>query len=563
MRGVVTTLLAAGLSLGAATAHGAPRLANRCFDVSGLGVRHVKPTGLGTYLLYDGTETGPAIEWRIERAGRGYRLQRVADGTTRTARLTPVVGCKRYPEAGLGVRGRPRQVGLWGIADAHVHLTASLRAGGRVISGEPFSPYGLPDALGRDAEVHGPDGAADVTGNLLRSGSPAGTHDTAGWPSFSGWPTFDTNTHQQIYYRWLQRAWRGGLRLAVAQTVEDQPLCQLEPLRSHSCDETETIELQARTLRDLQAYADAQAGGRGFFRIVTTPRQAARMIRAGRLAVIIGVESSNPFGCSEVQGMPACDRADVDAGIDRLRRAGVRGLFVAHWVDNALAGAALEGGDKGTFIGAMQVEQTGGPFATGDCPQPGQGDSCNTRGLTELGEYAIRRLMDRHMLIEADHLSERARQRVLAIARERRYPLVSSHTGTGGTWTDPELRVLRETGGLATARLDAPEQLAKTTLRLRARGVGPALGTDVGGFSTLPAPVAGLRYPFQLGGARFTRQRTGERAYDLAKDGMAHYGLLPDLLARARTAPGGRRALRALYGSAAAYLRMWRRVVRQ
>ena len=39
------------------------------------------------------------------------------------------------------------------------------------------------------------------------------------------------------------------------------------------------------------------------------------------------------------------------------------------------------------------------------------------------------------MLIEADHLSEKARAQVLAMAEARRYPLVSSHNGTGGAWT--------------------------------------------------------------------------------------------------------------------------------
>ena len=45
-----------------------------------------------------------------------------------------------------------------------------------------------------------------MTGNLLRTGLPFGTHDTHGWPTFAGWPINDTNTHQQIYYSWLQRA---------------------------------------------------------------------------------------------------------------------------------------------------------------------------------------------------------------------------------------------------------------------------------------------------------------------------------------------------------------------
>ena len=166
-----------------------------------------------------------------------------------------------------------------------------------------------------------PTAALDVTGNLLRDGIPFGTHDTHGWPSFAGWPVNDTNTHQQIYYGWLQRAWMSGLRLVVAQTVEDEPICRIEPVRSHSCSETKTIRLEIDQLRDLEDYVDAQEGGRGrgWLRIVEGPREARRVIERGKLAVVIGVESSDPFGCSEPSD---CTRADVDRGLARMRRLG-------------------------------------------------------------------------------------------------------------------------------------------------------------------------------------------------------------------------------------------------
>ncbi|HEX8083969.1 MAG TPA: hypothetical protein VF529_06725 [Solirubrobacteraceae bacterium] len=368
-----------------------------------------------------------------------------------------------------------------------------------------------------------------------------------------------------------------GVRLAGAMVVEDEPLCAIEPAKSHSCDETETAELQVERLRGLQDYVDAQAGGRGrgWFRIVEGPAAARRAIRAGKLAVVLGFESSNPFGCHERQGGAQCDRAQIDAGIERIHDLGIRTLFVAHWVDNALAGAALEGGDKGAFIAGMQLSHTGRPFVTGDCPHPGQGEEpagtgplvgrqCNTKGLTELGEYAVRRLMDRHMLIEVDHLSEWARDRVLAIAEERRYPLVSSHTGTGGTWDQSELRRLFAVGGFASATLDSATKLPEKVLAFRELGgASVGLSTDTGGFAALPAPEpeARLTYPFRSfeGGVEFARQRTGERTFDLNTDGMAHYGLLPDLLALMRTQPRGGEALGALFGSAEAYLRTWER----
>jgi hypothetical protein len=93
----------------------------------------------------------------------------------------------RADDAQPGAGGRPftgtdAHGAVRGWADVHVHITADQRAGGRVISGEPFVPAGIEQALGQDASEHGADGSLDATGNLLRDGLPFGTHDTHGWP---------------------------------------------------------------------------------------------------------------------------------------------------------------------------------------------------------------------------------------------------------------------------------------------------------------------------------------------------------------------------------------------
>jgi microsomal dipeptidase-like Zn-dependent dipeptidase len=614
---------------------------------------YLKPTSLGAYLLYDQdrklmTASGRRGVTRVRRvsrsavwtvndpAGPAFHLVSTSSrrklaasrrhglilvAGKRSGRRTRFTfsrthGCKRYPEARTGARGRPfrgtRPDGtVKGFADAHLHITAEVRAGGRVIYGRSFAPLGITRALSAkgDAREHGPDGSADITGNLLRNGTPFGTHDTHGWPTFAGWPTFDTITHQQTYYVWLKRMWKAGMRLVVAQTVEDEPLCRLEPRRSHSCDETHAIKLEIKRLKQLQDYADAQAGGpgRGWFRIVRSPGQARRVIKHGKLAVLIGIESSNLVGCSELEGEPQCTRADIDRGIREYKRLGVRTMFVAHWVDNAFAGAALEGGSKGAFINVLEALQTGHYFNTAPCPERGQGEEatplsvgllkflrkyfpsagrvlgvpiptypagkqCNAKGLTELGRYLIRRLMANHILIEMDHLSERARLAVLKMAEKRDYPLVSSHTNTGGLWTSSDLRRLYALGGFATARPDQAPDMADRIVTLcgyhgsgRRSGVG--LGTDTGGFSTLPGPSPTaskdpLKYPFRIGGVKFSRERTGKRTFDFNKDGVAQYGQFADLLADVQRQKDGHRATRALFRSAQAYLDTWRATFR-
>ena len=600
---------------------------------------YLKPSGLGTYLPQDqdaklmaarGTDAvgrddapGPATEWTLPRisgssfaikstsTGRrvttspsGSLVQSASEGPDTVFTLVRETGCTQFPEAEVNATGSPfsgtnPDGTVGGFADMHLHITANQRAGGNVIYGEPFDRFGIAEALGHDEEAHGPDGILDVTGNLLRTGLPVGTHDTHGWPTFTGWPVFDTNTHQQTYYVWLKRVWVAGERLVVAQTVDDQPLCEIEVLGSHDCDETRSIDRQIQRLKELQDYVDAQSGGpgRGWFRIVYSPKEGRQAIEQGKLAVLIGIESSDLFGCSELRDQPQCTKADVDRGIDHFKSLGVRGVFPIHWVDNAFGGAAIEGGDKGTFINALEAFQTGHFFRTGPCPEPGQGEDmgpfslpdlqqlqsvypalqplsllglpvyppgkqCNSKGLTDLGEYLIRRLIDAHMLIEADHMSELARLRVLQIAEEERYPLVSSHTDTGGQWTASDLTRLYALGGLASARPDQAPALAATILELGQYG-SAGLGSDTGGFSTLPAPrddasTSPLTYPFSSyrGDVVFGRQRSGERTFDLNTDGVAHYGLYADLLADMQQ-DGGGQALASLFDSAEAYLRMW------
>jgi microsomal dipeptidase-like Zn-dependent dipeptidase len=664
--GLANATAMAGASSGAAARSSVYAFANRCVSLRSVSARHLvasklylKPTALGRYMLYDGTgmlisagahqisrvhTAGPSTEWApsaLRRApsairGASFTIRSTANGRRlavashggglmlsatrgRRARFQFVAakGCRPFPEAqadasGKTFRGTNRNGTVFGFVDDHLHITANMRGGGLVISGEPFDRFGIPAALGQDVKVHGADGSLDITGNLLRNGVPTGTHDTHGWPTFTGWPTFNTQTHQQTYYVWLQRAWEAGERMVVAQTADDAPMCKVEPRRTRAtCGETASIDAQIHTLRALQGYVDAHAGGpgRGWFRLVYSPSKARRVIEQGKLAVVIGIESSDLFGCSEFEAKPQCTRGDVVRGIRDYKRSGVRGMFVAHWVDNAFGGSALEGGAKGIFINILNRGQTGGYFATGACPSPTQGETiatlsqpllqflstffpatkpiasqpmptyppgnqCNTDGLTDLGRFMIDQMIKQHMLIEVDHLSERARDAVLEIAARAHYAgVISGHNGTGGSWTTAEVIKLYRLGGFAAVTPDqAPALVAKILAMSRyhpgSRFFGVGIGTDTGGFASLPGPRSNattrpLRYPFKSydGNVTFSRERTGKRAFDLNRDGVAHYGLVADLLADMRQAPGGRKALALLFGSAEAYLETWQRAV--
>ncbi len=66
--------------------------------------------------------------------------------------------------------------------------------------------------------------------------------------------------------------------------VENRVLCDLYPFKQNSCNEMDSVLLQAKRIRELQDYIDAQSGGpgKGWFRIVRNPFQARRVINSGK-----------------------------------------------------------------------------------------------------------------------------------------------------------------------------------------------------------------------------------------------------------------------------------------
>ena len=120
------------------------------------------------------------------------------------------------------------------------------------------------------------------------------------------------------------RPGRGGRLLHRASSGRGRPACgswspswsttrrcaTLMTTRRNPCNDMDAVRLQARDLRALQDYIDAQSGGpgKGFFRIVTNPFQARQVINQGKLAVVEGIEVSHLFNCGEYLGVPAVQR---------------------------------------------------------------------------------------------------------------------------------------------------------------------------------------------------------------------------------------------------------------
>ena len=378
--------------------------------------------------------------------------------------------------------------------------------GGSAHCGRPWHEYGAPFAL-VDCADHEASGGCGAVLETAFGGSTC--HGTDGWPTFEGWPKHDLMTHEQTYYRWLERAWMGGLRLYANLFVENGVLCELYPIKRNSCDEMESVRLQVRDIYELQDYIDAQSGGpgEGFFRIVTNPFEARKVIADGKLAVVLGIEVSELFNCSHRDYEPHCNKEDIDRQLDEVYKLGVRDLELVNKFDNALAGVAGDSGEAGLVVNQGNKYRTntywdietcqttegdkeqpalprdaliGNGLAAllppGSAPVYGDPPHCNTRGLTDLGEYLVRRMMEKQMIIDPDHLSQAARDEVIALIESKDYSgLFSSHS-----WSNEKdyPRIYRSGGVVAPSDnstdalregLEAAARTARPPLPLRAR----------------------------------------------------------------------------------------------
>ena len=100
------------------------------------------------------------------------------------------------------------------------------------------------------------------------------------------------------------------------------------------------VDRELQGAKDMQAFIDKQAGGtgKGWYQIVTTPQQARSAIANGQLAVVLGIEVDNLFGCKASSN---CTPAQVQTSLNKYFGLGVRHLFPVHVSDNGFGGAAI------------------------------------------------------------------------------------------------------------------------------------------------------------------------------------------------------------------------------
>lgn len=622
-------------------------IANGCYRLTrGSEPLYYKPTKLGSYLLYDhgrrfldasggGSDRSKADSasgstvWTARMRGtrmtfrHGHTVLR--HGKTTRFLMTRTRGCTHYPESQVDVSGRPfagvtPYQEVRGYLDAHTHGQAWEFLGGSAHCGRPWHRFGVDHAL-----VDCPDHQTGTNPlEAFLSGRP--THDPVGWPTFKDWPAPDSLTHEGTYYKWIERSWRGGQRLFVNLLVENNQLCMIYPLHRNAkyakCKDMPSLHRQARDMYQMQNYIDAQWGGpgKGWYRIVKNPFQARRVINEGKLAVVMGIETSVPFGCTFKAGpqgdTPAgvCTPRHIQRQLDTVRRWGVRQMELVNKFDNALAGVAGDNGSTGAVVNQANFKETGTYWDMQHCDDAETGvhdkdqyaapdfnseqqdaffgaieqlygtantappvypppHHCNSRGLTTLGEDTIRGLARRHMIFDPDHMSVAARQSSLDQLEQMHYPgVVSSHS-----WStvDAYPRIYRLGGFIAPYAGDSTGFVDKWRAHLGWADpryyFGFGYGADINGLGAqgdprgagVPNPVT---YPFTgMGGVTVRKQHAGKRVYDINKDGVAQYGLYPDWLqdlrkiADASAQHDGGAIFEDMSRGPEAYLQMWER----
>jgi microsomal dipeptidase-like Zn-dependent dipeptidase len=461
-----------------------------------------------------------AQKWRVEPQGDGQVALRSRLGTYLdvqsggTTNGTPVVTASSAVGAARRWSLEPivSTQRLHGWADLHTHPMSHLGFGKKLMHGVPdvgsLIPAGTRDcnpvdlratsidqALGHCNSTHGGWGTDNTCGDYVRAtivsqGLDDGfvhrtshvhpDHQHEGYPNLPFWPHQTSVTHQQMWWEWIKRAHLGGLRALVALAVNTELLGTIingdAPL-----DDRSSATLQ---IEELKSFVGRHAD---FMEVALSAADYRRIVGAGKLAVILGVEIDNIGNFNRSSPSELTVRSELQ----RLHASGVRYIFPIHVVDNKFGGAAVY---EDLFSYANRYS-TGEPYSLASAADPSitlrlapdnwwmrpvldavstvpyppafnlfscptavigcwdqfqrinsllqpdprtavyatiPGGHVNARGLTPLGERAVADMMRMGMLIDVDHMSERSMVRTAELAEwlvPGGYPLILGHNG--------------------------------------------------------------------------------------------------------------------------------------
>ncbi len=527
---------------------------------------------------------------------------------------------------------------LTGLVDMHAHPMAHLAYAGKFLHGAPDLGCLLPTdaecqslvtatsmehALGHCNATHGgynhftnPCGdiiRKNLIGTLEANNHAVSVHGKeigGANTDFAHWPSCRDISHQAMWIDWIQRAHNNGLNVMVALAVNSETVAaSMAGPGDLPTDDKASADLQIAEIKKMAArHSD-------WMEVAFTSADLRRIVLAGKLALVLGIEIDNLGNFNKpLQSSYPPIEAQVAKEINRLFDSGVRYVFPIHVIDNPFGGTAAsvdffnisnfrESGKCWQLEAAQPSDSIDYQFhpalsqfmldvlklkvgknlslcpeSEASTPTP----QVNARGLTPLGEFAIKEMMRIGMLIDVDHMSQKAVHQTLDLAESipGGYPLNSGHNGLR-TMNSPSTRNENGRTYAQIRRILAlqgmiglgwgPDAVAflrnlKAMMPLTGRQ-SCAIGTDVNGMMMLPFPrvdsVNGKAVPASnvVYGFDFDRCCTGNRCWDYNSEGVAHYGLMPDYL-RDVANLGGKQEVAALHRSAEGFAVMWERCER-
>lgn len=384
---------------------------------------------------------------------------------------------------------------LEGFADYHNHQFAYLGFGGTAISHSIHPSEGCIAPLPFDP-------ATFRVVDLVRNGIFARAKDLAALGHCQ--PRLDNVASQRVDTENLKRAWQYGLRLMVMMALNSEFMCNVAQLANPCPTDRAAIDQQIQAAKALQDAIDTEAGGPGlgWYRIVTSPQEARDVVKANKLAVVLGVEAAHAYGCrieqvGTIEGRqpplietaPPPREPDYEtrcndnisevallSGIEpdeavgsqitqkalalfeHYWRQGVRHFYPIHHINGVAGGAAL----SETVLHALNDPSGSGDaqinrvisavrprHASFDCKQiyPFDGGRCNSEGLSDTGRQLVRLMAGHGAVIDVDHTSWRSRRELLDTAGllGGHYPMISSHSGVAALlneWTNSQGEVV-------------------------------------------------------------------------------------------------------------------------
>jgi microsomal dipeptidase-like Zn-dependent dipeptidase len=427
-------------------------------------------------------------------------------------------------------------------------------------------------------------------------------------PNFLYWPHQSSKAHQQMWWEWLKRAYKeGGLRVMVALSVNSELLAEVIDGDNPKDDKT-TGDEQVDEIRDFVGrhndFMEVAYSASDLRRIVSADKLAViigmevdnignfnksnvplneeavkaeivRLFDKGVRYIFPIHLTDNKFGGTAVYNdlfnyankfstgslFTIQSSATIDptithrlgAGLDRAGNLGVKlaldaasgipfppALNVNPLDSRFCLNPTLGCWDKFKFIRNL-ISPDPRFFSYAATP----GGHANAQGLTTLGVVAIKEMMRLGILIDIDHMSQKAVDSTLSLAEfNSNYPVNIGHNGLRGPSgnergasqkTVERVAALGGVFGVGTAdsehdKTDAIKFINNvSTISTTVPGLrGIGLGTDVNGMERLPRASEGLNSDAFY--KSFPKCTTGNRTWDYTKEGVAHYGLMADFI---------------------------------